>query len=247
MSTEELKNLRNELDAIDDELTVLFEKRFGVIERIADVKAGSGVVINNPAREKEIYERVRERITNGSYSEYIINIFGSMLDESRSYQAERLENIILIGMPGCGKSEIGRRFAKKYGYYFIDCDELFTETCGITPEEYIRTKGESDFRKAETEVLAGLRPHGRRVIALGGGAVCIPDNFELVRPLGTIVYIRRPLERLASDGRPLSKEKGVEKLYDERHTTYELWADLCIDNDSDPDTAVDRIAGGLGH
>ena len=151
------------------------------------------------------------------------------------------DNILLIGMPGCGKSTIGRALSMRLGYSFIDADAEFEEFVGISPADYIECFGVPKFRKEESEVLAGFLKCTKTVISLGGGVVEIPSNKDIIRAAGLTVYIRRSLDRLARAGRPVTAAKGVEKLYEERREAYETWADICIENDADIDTAVDRL------
>lgn len=151
------------------------------------------------------------------------------------------DNILLIGMPGSGKSTIGRMLSSKLGYNFIDADAEFEEYIGISPADYIECFGVPRFRKEESEVLSQFRKCTRTVISLGGGVVEIPENEELLRAAGLIVYIKRDLDKLARGGRPITAAKGVEQLYAERHEKYEKWAQITVDNDSDLNSAVNSI------
>ena len=156
------------------------------------------------------------------------------------HAANGLKNIILIGMPGCGKSTISRILSRDHGFKTIDADEEFQKTYGITPAECITEFGEPEFRRRESEVLARLKPDGRACIATGGGAVTVPGNLEILKKLGFIVYLKRDLDKLSTKGRPLSAGKGVEKLFAERGALYAEWADAEVENISLRD-AVDRI------
>ncbi len=155
------------------------------------------------------------------------------------------ENILLIGMPGCGKSTIGRMLAGKLGYNYIDADVEFEEYNGISPADYIECFGIPKFREKESEVLAQFRKCTRTVISLGGGVVEIPANEQLLHEAGKVIYIKRDLNRLARGGRPITAAKGVDRLYAERHEKYEQWADLTVENDSDLNTAVGRCEKAL--
>ncbi|MCR5768261.1 MAG: shikimate kinase [Lachnospiraceae bacterium] len=151
------------------------------------------------------------------------------------------ENILLIGMPGCGKSTIGRMLAAKLGYNFIDADAEFEEYIGISPADYIECFGVPKFREKESEVIAEFRKCTRTVISLGGGVVEIPKNEELLHAAGKIIYIRRELDKLARGGRPITAAKGVETLFAERHEKYEQWADLIIENDKELSMVVEKV------
>ena len=141
-----------------------------------------------------------------------------------------LKNIILIGMPGCGKSTVSRILSKEHGFTIIDADEEFKKQNGMTPAEYITEHGEPEFRRRETEVLRRLKPDSRACIATGGGVVTVPENLGVLKKLGFIVYIKRDLDKLAVKGRPLSAGKGVEKLFEERARFYSEWADAEVQN-----------------
>lgn len=155
------------------------------------------------------------------------------------------ENILLIGMPGCGKSTIGRMLAAKLGYNFIDADAEFEEYIGISPADYIECFGVPKFREKESEVIAEFRKCTRTVISLGGGVVEIPKNEELLHAAGKIIYIRRELDKLAQGGRPITAAKGVETLFAERHEKYEQWADLIIENDKELSKVVEKVCNEI--
>ena len=155
------------------------------------------------------------------------------------------ENILLIGMPGCGKSTIGRMLAAKLGYNFIDADAEFEEYIGISPADYIECFGVPKFREKESEVIDEFRKCTRTVISLGGGVVEIPKNEELLHAAGKIIYIRRELDKLARGGRPITAAKGVETLFAERHEKYEQWADLIIENDKELSMVVEKVCNEI--
>ena len=141
-----------------------------------------------------------------------------------------LKNIILIGMPGCGKSTVSRILSKEHGFTIIDADEEFKKQNGMTPAECITEHGEPEFRRRETMVLRSLKPDSRACIATGGGVVTVPENLEVLKKLGLIIYIKRDLDKLSVKGRPLSAGKGVEKLFEERGRFYSEWADAEVEN-----------------
>ena len=142
----------------------------------------------------------------------------------------KVENIILIGMPGCGKSSIGERLAEITGKSFADSDIRTIEQTGRSAEDIICSEGEEYFRKVETGIAKAEGAHTGRVIATGGGVVTRNENLDLLRQNGRIVYIKRSLEKLSSDGRPISAANRIEDLFDQRKDAYESWSDFEIEN-----------------
>ena len=145
----------------------------------------------------------------------------------------KMENVILIGMPGCGKSTAGRALAQALGLNFTDTDDVIREMTGRTPAEIIKSDGEDTFRRIEHEAVCAVGKKSDTVIATGGGVVTRPENRDPLRQNGTVIYLSRPLTKLAADGRPLTAENGVKALFDVRRPLYESWAEhtvLCDDD-----------------
>ena len=158
----------------------------------------------------------------------------------------QVENIILIGMPGCGKSSIGERLAEITGKNFADSDIKIIEQTGRSAEDIICSDGEEYFRRVETAVAKAEGAHTGCVIATGGGVVTRDENLDLLRQNGRIVYIKRSLEDLSSDGRPISAANRIEDLFRQRKTAYESWSDFEAENTGIEETAA-KIAQQLGY
>lgn len=149
--------------------------------------------------------------------------------ESVTRAVEReAKNIALIGMPGCGKSAVGKALAHLTGRPFYDSDELVAARAGKTIPSIFAEDGEEAFRKMEHEVLRELCARSGAVIATGGGIVKRPENLPLLRQNSVTVYLERPLSDLPVHGRPLSQKHGVEALYRERAPLYEAWSDFTV-------------------
>lgn len=154
---------------------------------------------------------------------------------------KQMENIILIGMPGSGKSTVGQIIAQRTGKAFVDADALIAEKAGCPIPEIFATQGEAGFRAIETQVLAEIGKSSGMVIATGGGCVTREENYPLLHQNGTIFYLQRNISQLPTDGRPLSQANPLEELYRIRKPLYEGFADYTIDNNSTAADAAEKI------
>lgn len=139
-------------------------------------------------------------------------------------------NIVMIGMPGAGKTSTGKILSNSIDREFIDMDCMVKNKTGMTPAEIIETEGEDAFRDIETENLKKALRRGGKVVACGGGVVERDENYEILRENSIVVYLKRDLDKLPVRGRPLSKDNGVEVLYRRRSPKYESWSDIQVDN-----------------
>jgi len=153
----------------------------------------------------------------------------------------QMENIILVGMPGCGKTSIGKLLAQRTGRPFLDADEELEKAMGKSPAQIIQEQGEAAFRAAETRILSDLGKRSGCVIATGGGCVTREENDDLLHQNGKIFWIRRSLEKLPTDGRPLSQQNSLETLYRQREALYARFADGVVENDGSIEAAADKI------
>lgn len=151
------------------------------------------------------------------------------------------KNIALIGMPGCGKSTIARLLAEKTGRECVDTDSL-VEECGESIPEIFEKYGETEFRLRETKaVKAAAKEHGR-IIATGGGAILKEENRIALKENSTVIFLKSDIDRLATDGRPLSKDvAALKEMYAKRLPLYFETADIVIDVDPDPEETLRRI------
>lgn len=153
---------------------------------------------------------------------------------------QEMENIVLIGMPGAGKTTVGQLVAQKLGREFVDCDEELERRAGMPIPDYFAQFGEDAFRRLETVLLQELGQRSRLVLATGGGCVTRPENRDLLRQNGTVVWLQRPLADLPIAGRPVSQAKGVETIYREREPLYRQFSDFAVDNTT-PEAAAEAI------
>ncbi|NLJ50948.1 MAG: shikimate kinase [Alcaligenaceae bacterium] len=155
--------------------------------------------------------------------------------------------IILIGMMGAGKTTVGRALAKKLGRKFIDLDHAIVERCGVDIPTIFDIEGEEGFRKRENEVLQDVILNKEIILATGGGAVLRPENRELMKQYGQIIYLRVAVDelyrRVAKDkNRPLlatpNPKERLAELLSERAEIYESSADHIIDSSGDSQNLI---------
>ena len=157
----------------------------------------------------------------------------------------QMQNIILIGMPGCGKSTIGKLLSEKTGRIFVDADEQIVRIAGKSIPEIFADDGEEAFRAWETKALAELGKQSGLIIATGGGCVTRARNYNLLHQNGTLFWIRRKLEYLPAEGRPLSEQTDLREMYRIREPLYDSWKDRFIDNFGTPEDAANGILAAL--
>lgn len=152
------------------------------------------------------------------------------------------QNIVLVGMPGSGKSTVGKILAQKTGREFRDADEEFERVFGISPGDYIKNYGEDEFRDKEEEVIGELSKLTGCVISTGGGSVKRRENVFRLKQSGIAVFLKRPLEELSTKGRPLSKDmETLKKMYEERLPLYLSASDYSIDVRYKPEATVEAL------
>ena len=153
-----------------------------------------------------------------------------------------MKNIVLIGMPSCGKTTIGKRLAERLNLPFIDTDEEIVKREGRSIPEIFSTEGELYFRDVESEVVKDLAQHKGVVISCGGGVVLREENALALQKNGILFFIKRDVNALSTEGRPLSKDvETLKKMEKERLPLYEKYADFTIINDKTVDSAAEDI------
>lgn len=200
-------------------------------------------IIYNPARTQLLLEAEKKGliVENGLWmlvaqakesAEWFTGkvISDTKITEIHEALRRQMENIVLIGMPGCGKSTIGKLIAQKLGKRFVDADTFIEEQAGMSIPEIFETSGEEGFRNWETKILSQLGKESGLVIATGGGCVTRPENYSLLYQNGRIIWIKRDISTLPIDGRPLSKTNKLEEMYAVRKPKYESFSDTQVDN-----------------
>ena len=155
--------------------------------------------------------------------------------------ADSMRNIILIGMPGCGKSTVGKALAERTGRRFVDADRRIAELAGKSIPEIFAQDGEAEFRRWETAALRELCKESGLVIATGGGCVTQKRNYPLLHQNGVIIWLQRDLALLPTDGRPLSQPGKLEQMFEQRRPLYEAFADGVVDNSATAEETVMKL------
>lgn len=211
-------------------------------------------LIYNPARTRLLLDAEERKIRceNGlsmlvAQAKRAAELFtGKMIPDAvctdilRTLERE-MHNVILIGMPGCGKTSVGTLLAQRLGRPFFDADAEIERRLGCTIPAFFAREGENAFRAVETQVLTELGKRSGCVIATGGGCVTRPENYELLHQNGTLVWLRRDLSALPVDGRPISRSRALSELYREREPLYRRFADICVENDDTEAVVAEKI------
>ena len=215
---------------------------------LADYPKLLGVVdaIYNPLRTKLVLAAKARgiRATGGLFmlvgqaaaaAEHFTGVPGDPADVARVYGEllSQKENLVITGMPGVGKTTVGKLIAKHHGREFVDCDDVIVERAGCDIPTIFATQGEKAFRDLESAVIRELSATGGKVIAPGGGAVLRPENVDALRANGRIIFLDRPLSSItATEGRPLSANReALEARYRERYPIYCATCDAHVETD----------------
>jgi len=215
-------------------------------------------VVYNPARTQLLLdaEKLGLPCQNGLWmlvaqakeaAEYFTGrkIDDSMIEHIYRKLSDQMQNIVLIGMPGCGKSTIASLLGEMLGRTAVDADEEIIRLAGKSIPAIFAEDGEEVFRSWETQVLAKLGKESGLILATGGGCVTRERNFPLLHQNGTLFWLQRSLEQLPTDGRPLSQTNKLAVLYAARKHQYEAFADHSIDNNGSPEETAAAILACL--
>ncbi len=178
-------------------------------------------------------KRASELFFGQTISKKVIPIITKEIDkESR--------NLMLIGMPGSGKSTLGKALAEKLGRPFYDTDDMVVERVGMSIPEIFEKYGEKFFRQVERDCLIKLSVERGLVIATGGGAPVQPGIGDIIKQNSRLLYLRRPTEDLPTEGRPLSQKGDLVAMEKKRHPIYLRLCDMEITVDKDFDVTMSR-------
>lgn len=160
---------------------------------------------------------------------------------------QQSRNIVLVGMPGCGKSTLARLLAETLGKEAADTDDEVEKAAGKAIPDIFVEQGEAAFRRLEMQAVQELGKGGGKVIATGGGAILTEENRDALRQNAVVVFLERKLDKLATNGRPLSKSrKAIEELYQQRLPLYREVADVTVSVEGTPEDTLRRIREAIG-
>lgn len=258
MSLEDIKNsklqeVRQKIDTLDKQLIETFEERLNVVLEVAKIKEESHGRIYEPQREEIVKEHAVEHLKNKDLSSYALTFIQSVMDISKTYQKNHMQqHIFLIGMPGAGKTTVGKALAQDEGMEFFDLDAVIQEKTHKSIQNIIIYYGDEAFRDYEYEAIKDIvSTKAPSVIATGGGTVLSEKTVNLMRDSGYVVFIHRDVTQILDDLdmeiRPLLKEsiEYIFRLYEERYPLYEKVSDLKVVNASTISDAVEQIIEAL--
>lgn len=170
-----------------------------------------------------------------------VNISDDLVTFIENSLTKELENIILIGMPGSGKSVVAQALGQRLHRPVIETDAEIVKSAGKTIPEIFERSGEAEFRRLETLEMQASGKLSERIISTGGGVVTVEENYQYLHQNGVIVWLERDTSKLPTDGRPISQKSNLNELYEKRKPMYERFADIKIDNNGTVYETVEKI------
>lgn len=248
VSYDQLPEIADSIDVIVNTTPVgTFPNNMQQVIRLKDFPGCQAVidVIYNPFKTALLLEaeKLGLKYTNGlpmlvaqatAAAGYFLGTPGAFQKENQRIikaMKQQMGNIVLIGMPGTGKSLIGKLLAELTGKTLQDTDAKIEEEAKMTIPEIFEKEGESGFRDRESAICKKLGKERNLIIATGGGAILRPENVDALRQNGTLVHITRSIDKLPTRGRPLSKNiETLKKMEAQRIPLYKEAADITFRN-----------------
>ena len=248
VSYDQLPEIANSIDVIVNTTPVgTFPNNMQQVIRLKDFPGCQAVidVIYNPFKTALLLEaeKLGLKYTNGlpmlvaqatAAAGYFLGTPGAFQKENQRIikaMQQQMGNIVLIGMPGTGKSIIGKLLAELTGKTLQDTDAKIEEEAEMTIPEIFEKEGEAGFRDRESAICKKLGKERNLIIATGGGAILRPENIDALRQNGTLVHITRSIDKLPTRGRPLSKNiEALKKMEAQRMPLYKSAADITFRN-----------------
>lgn len=248
VSYDQLPEIADSIDVIVNTTPVgTFPNNMQQVIRLKDFPGCQAVidVIYNPFKTALLLEaeKLGLKYTNGlpmlvaqatAAAGYFLGTPGAFQKENQRIiksMKQQTGNIVLIGMPGTGKSLIGKLLAELTGKTLQDTDAKIEEEAKMTIPEIFEKEGETGFRDRESAICKKLGKERNLIIATGGGAILRPENVDALRQNGTLVHITRSIDKLPTRGRPLSKNiETLKKMEAQRMPLYKAAADITFRN-----------------
>lgn len=248
VSYDQLPEIADSIDVIVNTTPVgTFPNNMQQVIRLKDFPGCQAVidVIYNPFKTALLLEaeKLGLKYTNGlpmlvaqatAAAGYFLGTPGAFQKENQRIiksMKQQMGNIVLIGMPGTGKSLIGKFLAELTGKTLQDTDAKIEEEAKMTIPEIFEKEGEAGFRDRESAICKKLGKERNLIIATGGGAILRPENVDALRQNGTLVHITRSIDKLPTRGRPLSKNiETLKKMEAQRMPLYKAAADITFRN-----------------
>ena len=215
-------------------------------------------VVYNPLRTNLVVRALNNNLkaTGGLYmliaqAFYAIEIFldvkldNNIINSIYNEMINKKENIVLIGMPSCGKSTVGKKLAQYLNKKFIDVDDKIIEKINMDIASYFKKYGETSFREIESQVIEEISKENSIVISTGGGSILKENNVRYLKQNGKLFFLDRDVENLlTSDDRPLSSSlNDLLKRYEERYPIYNKVCDVKINGNLSVDKVINEIIG----
>lgn len=247
-----LVKTREKIDEIDKQLISLLEERLNAVVEVARYKEDHNMAIYDADREADVFAKNMSYLRDPALKQYAEEFLLSVMNIAKKYQKNIMhQQVFLVGMPGSGKTTIGRALAKELGVDFFDVDALIQEKTDKSLQNIIINEGEPAFREYEYDVLKDIISKEPAVIATGGGTVLSDATVKLMRDAGIVVFVHRDVKQILDDLdleiRPLLKEsiEYIFRLYEERYPLYEKVSHIKIQNASSVSEAVEQIKAAL--
>ena len=243
----DLEQYRQEIDELDEQLVRLFLRRMEVTGKVGEYKLAHGMQVLDRERERRVLAKRASLAVDIRQEEDVKELFQTIMAISRRRQQELIDrsgtgtvrktNVVLIGMPGSGKSCVGAALAERLGMPLVETDAMVVEKTGRSIPDIFAQDGEAAFRRAAA--MEGT------VISTGGGIILRPENMEILSATGTVYFLDRDPRDIANtelDGRPLLSggRDRVFLLYDQRINLYRKYARYTV-----PSTTVDETVDSV--
>ncbi|WP_286153528.1 shikimate kinase [Sporofaciens musculi] len=239
----DLEKYREQLGLCDDKIIDALAERNSVIEKIMSYKEEYGMPILQPQQEEKQKTRLLAKLKDNKYKDEILDVFFSILKNSKRIQARKLfdYNIVLIGFMGAGKSTISDYLSAMFAMKIVEMDQVIAEREQMSIPDIFSTYGEEYFRDLETGLLMEMQSHKNTIISCGGGAALRERNVVEMKKNGRVVLLtaspKTVYDRVKdSDDRPVLRGrksiKGISELMEQRREKYEAAADIIINTDN---------------